>query len=222
MVRKRQFERHDFHKLLETIAETSNGRWYLIETADQIDKVEQELEDNAAQRLRQFVVPYMKQHPEQEGVHYSELHEHFLSIPVSEWPRRRLSDFLPEYLVRTHSSTWRLPDKEESLQLAELREAGTLRRIKRFANALVEGVPVRDKDRPASDADLLDWLRQCRRAGLFDQGKAIYDKGGLNSANLTDEQQIEAEDDYRICARRGSNEEAKAKRQRRKKQDNDG
>ena len=57
--------------------------------------------------------------------------------------------------------------------------------------------------RPGGDADLLDWLRQCRRAGLYEQGKAISEKGGLNLANLTDEQQIEAEDDYRICVRRG-------------------
>jgi len=27
---------------------------------------------------------------------------------------------------------------------------------------------------PGSDVDLLDWLRQCRRAGLYEQGKAIY------------------------------------------------
>ena len=109
-----------------------------------------------------------------------------------------------------------------SHQLAKLREAGTLRRIKRFANALIEGVPVREKDRPGSDVDLLDWLRQCRRAGLYEQGRAIYEKGGLNLANLTDEQQIEAEDDYRICVRRGGDEEAKPKRRQRKmKQDGD-
>jgi hypothetical protein len=53
-------------------------------------------------------------------------------------------------------------------------------------------------------ADPLDWLRQCRRADLCEQGRAIYENGGLNLANLTDEQQIEAEDDYRICVRRGS------------------
>ena len=46
--------------------------------------------------------------------------------------------------------------------------------------------------------------------------KAIYEKGGLNSANLTDELQIEAEDDYRICARRGSDETGKAKTKKRK------
>src|SRR5437867_7328453 len=95
---------------------------------------------------------------------------------------------------------------------------GTLRRIKRFANALTDGVPVRDKDRPRSDVDLLDWLRQCRRAGLYDQGKAIYEKGGLNLAKLTDEQQIEAEDDYRICVRRGVSQESQPKRPRRREQ----
>ena len=36
------------------------------------------------------------------------------------------------------------------------------------------------------------------------------------SANLTDEQQIEAEDDYRICARRGSDETGKPKTKKRK------
>jgi hypothetical protein len=38
----------------------------------------------------------------------------------------------------------------------------------------------------------------------------------LNLANLTGEQQIEAEDDFRICARRGSEEEAKPKKKQRK------
>ena len=77
-------------------------------------------------------------------------------------------------------------------------------------------MPVRDKDRPGSDVDLLDWLRQCRRAGLYEQGRAIYENGGLNLANLTDEQQIEAEDDYRICVRRGSEQAAKPKKRQRK------
>jgi hypothetical protein len=47
-------------------------------------------------------------------------------------------------------------------------------------------------------------------------GRAIYEKGGLNPANLTDEQQIEAEDDYRICVRRGSEQEFKPKKRQRK------
>src|SRR5208282_6239321 len=118
---------------------------------------------------------------------------------------------------KTAHGTWRPPaNEQEREQKTALRQTGTLRRIKRFANALIDGVPVRDKDRPGSDVDLLDWLRQCRRAGLYEQGRAIYENGGLNLASLSDEQQIEAEDDYRICVRRGSEEEAKPKRKSRK------
>ena len=109
-------------------------------------------EDAAAARLSKFIGEYLKKKPELEGVHYSDLFEQYL--PVHDKPRRLLADWLPEYFIKTASGTWRLPDKEEAQQLAELREAGTLRRIKRFANALIEGVPVRDKDRPGSDVDL--------------------------------------------------------------------
>ena len=187
-----------------------------------MDKAEQEREDAAAASLEAFMVTYLREHPEDEGVHYSDLFEQFLPIAVADKPRRLLADWLLEYFFKTPAGTWRPPaDVKEREQKALLRQTGTLRRIKRFANALIEGVPVRDTDRPGSDADLLDWLRQCRRAGLYEQGKAIYEKGGLNSASLSDEQQIEAEDDYRICARRGSTEEAKPKRKSRKKQEDD-
>ncbi len=112
----------------------------------------------------------------------------------------------------------RLPpaNEQEREQKAPLPQTGTLRWIKPFANALIDSVPVRDKDCPGSDADLLDWLWQCRRACLYEQGRAIYEKGGLNLANLTDGQQIEAEDDYRICVRRGSEQEGKPKKRQRK------
>ena len=240
MVRKGQMEAHDFDALLRSVAEEVQqpvheglfryrkpdlfgshiqSRWYLKESADQVDQVEQAKEDAVVSRLSKFIGEYLKKNPEDEGVHYSELFEQYL--PVQDKPRRLLADWLPEYFIKTPGGTWQVPDKKDAEQLAKLREAGTLRQIKRFANALIEGVPVRDKDRPGSHVDLLDWLRQCRRAGMYEQGKAIYEKGGLNSANLTEEKQIEAEDDYRICARRGSTEEAKPKRQRRKKQDDD-
>ena len=78
---------------------------------------------------------------------------------------------------------------------------------------------MRHKDRPASDVAILEWLRQCRRAGLYEQGRAIYEKGGLNLANLDDDQQIEAEDNYRSCVKHGSEEEAKPKRKQRRTRD---
>lgn len=240
MVRKGQMEAHDFDTLLRSVAEEVQqpvmedlfrkkqpdlfgshvqSRWYLKESADVLDQAEQAKEDAAAKRVGAFIGGYLKRQPELDGVHYSDLFEQYL--PVHDKPRRLLADWLPEYFIKTQSGTWRLPDKDEAQQLAELREAGTLRRIKRFANALSDGVPVRDKDRPSSDADLLDWLRQCRRAGLFEQGRAIYEKGGLNLANLDDEQQIEAEDNYRSCVKHGTDEEAKPKRRQRKTKDGD-
>jgi hypothetical protein len=229
-------EAHDFEALLKNVAEEVvqpikkdlfhnrdpdlfrshiQSRWYLKETADQVDRAEQNKESKAAERLGNFMSKHLKMHQEEEGVHFTFIQEEYFGIPHAEWPRRRLADWLPEYFIKTPSGTWRVPDEDERSQLAELREAGTLRRIKRFANALINGVPVGENDRPGGDVDLLDWLRQCRRAGLYEQGRAIYEKGGLNSANLTDEQQIEAEDDYRICVRRGNTEVAKPKRKSR-------
>jgi hypothetical protein len=240
LVSSRNMEAHDFDALLRAVADEVQepvkedlfrdkeadlfgshiqSRWYLKETADQVDQAEQGKEDVAAARLSKFIVAYLKKNPEHEGVHYSDLFEQYLPIP--DKPRRLLADWLVEYFIKTPGGTWRCPDTEEGHQLAKLRETGTVRRIKRFANALIEGVPIQDKDRPGGDLDLLEWLRQCRRAGLYVQGKAIYEKGGLNSASLSDVQQIEADDDFRICARRVSTEDAKAKRQRGKKQDDD-
>jgi DNA modification methylase len=241
MVQAGKMEAHDFNSLLRNVAEEVqepikenlfdnkepdlfgshiSSRWYLKETADEVDRAEQVKEDAAAARLEKYMAAHFRRHPEDVGVHYSDLFEQFL--PVTDKPRRLLADWLPEYLFKTTDGTWRPPaNEQERKQKTALRQTGTLRRIKRFANALIDGVPVRDKDRPGRDADLLDWLRQCRRAGLYEQGRAIYEKGGLNLANLTDEQQIEAEDDYRICAHRGSDEVAKPKKRRRKMLQND-
>lgn len=89
--------------------------------------------------------------------------------------------------------------------------------MKRFANALLEGVPVRDQDRPDSARTLVEWIRQCRRAGFYEQGRVMYEKGGLDLDRLNEDEQIEVEDDYRICAKRGSEEETSKKPKGRKK-----
>jgi len=65
-------EAHDFEKLLRSLAEEAlEGRWYLKETAEQIDQAEQSREDAAASRLEIFITKYLKKNPEEEGVHYS-------------------------------------------------------------------------------------------------------------------------------------------------------
>jgi len=239
MVQAGKMESHDFNTLLRGVAEEVqepvkenlfdnkapdlfgshvSSRWYLKETADEVDTAEQEKEDAAAARLETHMATHLRKHPEDEGVHYSDLFEQYL--PIADKPRRLLADWLPEYFFKTTAGTWRPPaDNKEREQKAALRQSGTMRRIKRFANALIDGVPVRDKDRPGNDHTLADWIRQCRRAGLFEQGRALYEKGGLNLDHLNETEQIEVEDDYRICVRRGGAAEAKPKRQRRTNKD---
>jgi len=49
-----------------------------------------------------------------------------------------------------------------------------------LTNALSEGRAARSRrDRPANAATLADWIYQCRRAGLYDLGRILYEKGGL-------------------------------------------
>jgi SAM-dependent methyltransferase len=201
MVRKGEFERHNFDELLHSVAEEVGGRWYLLETADQVDEAESAKEAAAAAHLEEFINQVFQKKPGLSGVHYSDLFEQYL--PVQDKPRRLLADWLPEYFFRTPEGTWRPPsNEEERAQKEELRTSGTLRRVKRFARALLEGVPPHHRDRPANIATAADWIRQCRRAGLYDLGRALYEKGGFNFEELGDEGQLEVEEDYQICVRR--------------------
>ena len=138
--------------------------------------------------------------PAQSGVHYSDLFEQYL--PLKDKPRRLLQAWLPEFFFRTPDGGWRPPaNAEEAAQKAALRSSGALRRIKRFANALLEGVPPADRDRPESISTAADWLRQCRRAGLYAQGRALYEMGGFDFYALGETAVMELEEDYQVCVR---------------------
>ncbi len=211
MVRRGEFERHNFEGLLNGVAEsigqpgsTSNkapARWYLRSTADQIDDAESAKEAAAAERIERYMGKYLAENPEVSGVHYSDLFEQYLQ--VKDKPRRLLQEWLPEFFFKTTEGTWRPPlDEEEREQKAALRTSGALRRIKRFARALLEGVPPAPHDHPANAATAADWIRQCRRAGLYELGRAIYEKGGFAFGVLSEEAQLEVEEDYQLCVRR--------------------
>nr|MBI9047569.1 hypothetical protein [Anaerolineaceae bacterium] len=210
MVRKGEFERHDFYALVRSVAEEVktpdvNGiitsRWYLQETVGTVDEAESKREENAAERLENFMVTYLNERPEFEGVHYSDLFEQYL--PVREKPRRLLIDWIPEYFFLSTEGTWRPPlDDEEHQQKSNLRSSGALRRVKRFTNAILNSVPPSEKDRPENAATLADWIYQCRRAGLYEQGKLLYEQGGHSFEGLTDEQKLQVEEGYLICSRR--------------------
>ena len=201
MVRKREFERHNFDEILRSVAEDVNGRWYLLETADQVDETESSKETEVVAQLEAYMQQYLKENPGELGVHYSDLFEQYL--PVQDKPRRLMQELLPEFFFKTEDGTWRPPSNDEELAQKEaLRTSGTLRRIKRFANALLEGVPPYEKDIPANTPTAADWIRQCRRAGLYEQGRALYEKGDFTFHELGEEAQMEVEEDYQICVRR--------------------
>ena len=48
---------------------------------------------------------------------------------------------------------------------------------------------------------LAEWIRHCKRAGLYEQGKLLYEKGSLNLDNLTEEALVNLEEDYQVCVR---------------------
>ncbi len=201
MVRQRAFERHNFDELLRSVAEEVDGRWYLLATAGLLDAAESAKEEAAAARLETFMTSQLTNQPTESGIHFSDLFEQ--NLFVQDKPRRDLKEWLPEYFFRTEAGIWRPPaNEEERQQKASLRAGGVLRRIKRFGNALLEGAPPASRDRPENLATAADWIRQCRRAGLYELGRALYEKGGFSFDQLSDEAFIEVEEDYQICVRR--------------------
>ena len=71
----------------------------------------------------------------------------------------------------------------------------------KFDQVFQQGLAIPVAERP-TNATLVEWIRHCRRSSLYEQGRLLFDKGGLNLDTLSEEQQVEVEEDYRICVRR--------------------
>ncbi len=222
MVRAGQMEAHNFDELLAQVAEPVQEpihknlfekeppnffgthevvRWYLKETEEAaVDAAESAKEDAAAASVGRFIAKQVADRPWQQGVHYSDIFEHFV-YAVKDKPRRPLADWLLDYFYKTEDGTYRLPATEAEREAkAVVRAKGTSRQIKRYLSYLQEGVPVPAKERP-NDATLAEWIRQCKRAGLYEQGKLLYEKGGLSLDGLSEEMQVGVEEDYQVCVR---------------------
>lgn len=222
MVRQQQMEAHNFEELLRQVAEEVQepvmedlftakkpdlferhiqSRWYLKETElAVVDAAESAKEDTAAGQMGTFIETQLAQHPEWDGVHYSDLFEQYV-YTVKDKPRRPLAEWLLDYYYKTDSGTYRLPLTDEEKQLkAAGRAQGINRRIKRYLAFLEQGLAVPAKERP-NDATLAEWIRHCKRSGMYDQGKLLFEKGGLNSDNLSEEAQVDVEEDYDVCVR---------------------
>jgi len=222
MVRSGHMEAHNFDELLRQVAEEvkfptmknlfekkdpdlfgahEEERWYLKETElTAVDTAENAREDAAAEKISVFIKGYLKNNPGDEGVHYSEIFENYI-YAVKDKPRRQLVEFLPDYFYKTDQGTWRLPvSEEEDRAKREARVKGLGRRVKRYIALLDVGAVIPDHERP-NDATLTEWIRHCKRAGLYEQGKLLYEKGGLNLDNLTEEIMVDVEEDYQVCVR---------------------
>lgn len=222
MVRCGQMEAHDFDSILRTVAEEVKtpvmknlfekkepdlsgthgiARWYLKETQlDSFDEAESAREEAVAQQIGAFIKKFMSENPGMEGVHYSDLFEHYI-YTVKDKPRRQLIEILPDYFYKTEQGTWRLPCSEEEEEAKrEARVKGLSRRVKRYLVQLEQGAAIPDSERP-NDATLAEWIRHCKRAGLYEQGKLLFEKGGLNTDNLPEEVKVNVEEDYQVCVR---------------------
>lgn len=222
MVRAGRMEAHNFDELLSQVAEEVSApikknlfeeedpnlfgthkvsRWYLKGSELDIqDSAESAKEDAAAEQISKFVASNLEKHQTVEGVHYSDIFEQFV-YTVKDKPRRPLAEWLLDYFFKTIDGTYRLPNTEEEKRLkAEGRSKGTQRSIKRYIAFLQQGIAIPEKERP-NDSTLTEWIRHCKRSGLYEQGKLLYEKGGLNLDGLGEEAMVNVEEDYQVCVR---------------------
>lgn len=219
MVRRGQMESHSFEDILLQVAEpiypegseTQVAWWYLREVEIE-DSAESAKEDIAANIIRKFIEERSRNEPEEEGVHYSDLFEYYIDT-VEDMPRRKMAEWLLDYFYKTEFGTYRLPISEDEEQIKkEGRAAGLSRSIKRYLSFLEQNIPVPDKERP-SDPTLAEWIRHAKRSGLYSEGKLLYEKGGLRLDRLSEEGQINVDEDYMVCTRMLSRKvEGKGKR----------
>ena len=81
------------------------------------------------------------------------------------------------------------------------RQAGEAKLSKLRDLAYIEqGVAIPENVRP-NDTTLTEWIRNCKRSGLYEQGKLLYEKGDLNLDNLPEEVMVNVEEDYQVCVR---------------------
>ena len=221
MVRAGQMQAHNFDELLAQVAESSTEpikknlfeneppnlfgtheivRWYLKEAQTAVvDAAESAKEDAAANKLGKHIAKQNQDKHTAEGVHYSDLFEQY--IYIKDKPRRALIDWLPDYFYKTEAGTWRLPATDEEEQTKHQgRTSGANRRIKRYIAYLNQAVAMPSSERP-NDATLAEWIRHCKRAGLYEQGKLLYEQGGIKLDALSEEMAVHVEEDYSVCVR---------------------
>jgi len=210
MVKSGRMQPHDFDLLLAEVADHAvdvrgkgeGERWYLKEAQlALVDAAESAHEDAAADQLGQAMHRRQVEQPAQPGMHYSDLFELFV-YGVKDKPRRALAEWLPDYFFKTETGAWRLPvtDDEQQAKIA-LRREGVSRHIRHYVAHLQQGtqIPAREQPGPAT---LVGWIRHCKRAGLYEAGVLLFERGGLTLEHLPEELAVNVEEDYQVCVKR--------------------
>ena len=120
-------------------------------------------------------------------------------------PRRNLSEFLEEYLVRFRDGDkwlYRPPTDSEAESLRKSRQSGLGRRIRQYV-AYLKGEGDFPKERIPDVKTLVAWLKHCANFGLAEAGVVLYEKGGLMGqlSRLSEDDRYDTEDYYTQCRR---------------------
>jgi hypothetical protein len=213
MVSRSQMQAHNFDTVLGLVAESASAgssgaaeRWYLKdEELDFVDVAETAKEDAAADSVKSFIHKYRKNNPEFDGIHYSDVFEYYL-YSVKDKPRRELKDWLLDYFFVTSDGTYRPPLTTEEDDFKRLgRVRGLNRKIKRLVGFIEQDLAVPDTVRP-DNLTLVEWILHSRRAGLYLEGKLLFERAGLDLDALSEEMKVELEEAYQTCNKMTANQ----------------
>jgi len=98
---------------------------------------------------------------------------------------RRRSRKISEYEYRKRQREERLQQRRE---------------IERYVTGLTVEESPRLLNHPDTDTFVL-WMRECRRAEMYDAGKTLYERGLICLTTLTEHQQVCVAEDYMVCKR---------------------
>jgi len=97
-----------------------------------------------------------------------------------------------------------------------IRERARLRRmhkkIQRYS-CFLEGTGSVSLKKHPDTGTLCIWIRECRRAGMYKDGRILFEKGDICFDDLPETQKIELFEDYIICMRTLKREEVISLRQ---------
>jgi DNA modification methylase len=136
---------------------------------------------------------------QQRALHYTYIQEFYLNL--NSRPQKTLFDLLEDYFFMTEEGNWRPPQTEqEREQKAKARQHSLRHTIQRFCRLLSANELVPKEMRPGSTA-IAEWIRYCKNAQLYAQGKLLYERGGLNLESLSEDVIVNVDEDYQVCVR---------------------